>query len=188
MKQKSAKLSTLKQLYFFWTTPMRAVIKTTQGDINVILTPEKTPVTVTNFVVLAQAGFYDDISFHRVIEDFMVQAGCPHGTGTGGPGYTFQDEFHPELTHDRAGILSMANAWPGTNGSQFFITHTETPWLDGKHAVFGNVVSDEDQALINAITQGDKIHWVDIVDDTADLLEQMKEFVEMISGSLNTNI
>ncbi len=94
---------------------------------------------MANFVTLADSGFYDDLTFHRVIDDFMVQAGCPHGTGTGGPGYQFGDEIHPDLSHNAPGVLSMANAGPGTNGSQFFITHTETPWLDGKHTIFGSV-------------------------------------------------
>lgn len=166
---------------------MKAIIKTSQGDINLLLTPDKTPKTVANFVVLAQSGFYDGITFHRVIEDFMIQTGCPQGTWTGWPGYRFDDEFHPELQHDRPWMVSMANAGPWTNGSQFFITHTETSRLDGKHAVFGKVVSDEDQAIVNAIKQWDTMHSVEIVDDPSDLLEAMKEFVEMIKQSLNTD-
>lgn len=166
---------------------MKAIIKTSQGDINLILTPEKTPKTVANFVVLAQSWFYDWITFHRVIEDFMIQTGCPHGTGTGDPGYRFDDEFHPELIHDQPGILSMANAGPGTNGSQFFITHTETPRLDGKHAVFGKVVSEDDQAIVNTISQWDTMHTIEIVDDPSSLLDEMKEFVEMIKPILDTD-
>jgi cyclophilin family peptidyl-prolyl cis-trans isomerase len=105
---------------------------------------DKTPLTVNNFVFLAREGFYDGVIFHRVIADFMAQTGDPTGTGRGGPGYRFADEFHPDLKHDAAGVLSMANAGPGTNGSQFFITHVPTPWLDGKHSVFGTVSSGMD--------------------------------------------
>ena len=116
-----------------------ATIKTDVGDIVIDLFAEETPKTVNNFVFLAKDGFYDDVIFHRVITDFMVQGGDPTGTGMGGPGYRFEDEFHPSLRHDGPGVLSMANAGPGTNGSQFFITHVATPWLDNKHSVFGKV-------------------------------------------------
>lgn len=132
-------------------------IKTTQGDINLTLYGTKTPATVANFLGLAKKGYYDDLFFHRVIPDFMIQGGCPLGIGSGGPGYQFGDEIHPELKHDSPGILSMANAGPGTNGSQFFITHLETPWLDGNHTVFGKVKSDADQEVVNKIEQGDQI-------------------------------
>ena len=118
---------------------MRATIKTNKGEISLKLFADLTPITVANFVNLAKRGFYNGLKFHRVIKEFMIQGGCPHGTGTGGPGYQFQDEFVPELKHDKPGILSMANSGPGTNGSQFFITHVPTPWLDGKHTVFGEV-------------------------------------------------
>ena len=151
-----------------------AQFNTAKGEILCMLEYEKTPLTVTNFVALAEgtkelgggAGkqgsrFYDGLTFHRVIADFMVQGGCPLGTGTGGPGYTFPDEIDPSLIHDRPGILSMANAGPGTNGSQFFITHVPTPWLDGKHTVFGHVVSGQD--VVNSIKQGDTIKSIDIV-------------------------
>lgn len=149
-----------------------AKIFTDQGEILLLLEYEKTPLTVANFVGLAEgtkelgAGttgnrFYDGLSFHRVIPDFMVQGGCPLGTGTGGPGYTFPDEIDPSLRHDRPGILSMANAGPGTNGSQFFITHVPTPWLDGKHTVFGHVVSG--QQVVDTIKQGDAINGVEII-------------------------
>ncbi len=141
---------------------IEAIIKTSEGDINLHLFATKTPHTVANFVGLVKRGFYNDLIFHRVIPDFMIQGGCPDGRGTGGPGYRFQDEFHPELSHDSPGILSMANAGPATNGSQFFITHTATNWLDGKHTVFGKVKSEADQDVVNAIKQGSKIITVEI--------------------------
>lgn len=162
---------------------MKATIKTNKWDINLILHPDKTPKTVTNFVHLAQSGYYDDLNFHRVIEDFMVQGWCPTGTGTGGPGYNFEDEFHPELKHDAPGKLSMANAGPGTNGSQFFITHVETSWLDGKHSVFGYVEDETGQTIINQIEQGDKIETIVIHDDAGKLFEENAEFLEMIRGA-----
>lgn len=125
-----------------------ATLKTDKGDIFIELFADKTPKTVNNFVFLARAGFYDGTIFHRVIDDFMAQAGDPTGTGRGGPGYRFPDEFHPTLRHDKPGILSMANAGPNTNGSQFFITHVPTPWLDNKHSVFGQV---KDQASLDVL-------------------------------------
>jgi cyclophilin family peptidyl-prolyl cis-trans isomerase len=118
-----------------------ATISTNKGEMVIELFADKTPKTVNNFVFLAREGFYDGTIFHRVIADFMVQGGDPTSTGRGGPGYRFADEFHPSLKHSKPGILSMANAGPGTNGSQFFITHIATPWLDGKHAVFGQITS-----------------------------------------------
>jgi cyclophilin family peptidyl-prolyl cis-trans isomerase len=121
-----------------------ARLKTELGEIEIQLHAQYAPRTVNNFVFLAREGFYDSVIFHRVIEDFMAQAGDPTGTGRGGPGYRFADEFHPDLRHDGPGILSMANAGPDTNGSQFFITHTATPWLDGKHSVFGRVTKGMD--------------------------------------------
>ncbi len=124
-----------------------AVIKSDGGEMKFKLFAEKTPLTVNNFVFLAREGFYDNTIFHRVIEDFMVQGGDPTGTGRGGPGYKFRDEFHPDLKHDKRGILSMANAGPGTNGSQFFITHIPTTWLDNKHSVFGELVEGEDNLM-----------------------------------------
>jgi cyclophilin family peptidyl-prolyl cis-trans isomerase len=124
-----------------------ATIKTAGGDIGLRLYADKAPSTVNNFVFLAREGFYDGVIFHRVINNFMAQTGDPTGTGTGGPGYQFEDEFHPDLRHDGPGVLSMANAGPNTNGSQFFITHIETDWLDGKHTVFGSVASGMDVVL-----------------------------------------
>ncbi len=144
---------------------LKAVIETSKGTVNVTLFADKTPLTVANFVNLAQRGYYDGLNFHRVIADFMVQGGCPLGTGTGGPGYNFDDEFAADLKHDGPGVLSMANAGPGTNGSQFFITHIETGWLDGKHSVFGKVVGQEDQDVIDAIEGGDAMVSVKIEGD-----------------------
>lgn len=151
---------------------LKAVFETTKGTINVNLYEEKTPVTVANFANLIQRGYYDGLSFHRVIPDFMIQGGCPQGTGTGGPGYQFKDEFDAELKHDKPGMLSMANAGPGTNGSQFFITHVPTPWLDGKHSIFGSVESEADQDVVNAIAGGDKIIKVTLEGDPSDLFQQ----------------
>ena len=139
-----------------------AEMNTSKGVIHLRLYPQQAPVTVASFVNLAKRGFYNGLSFHRVIDNFMVQGGCPQGSGTGGPGYKFEDECSPELTHDAPGKLSMANAGPGTNGSQFFITHIETSWLDGKHTVFGSVVNADDQAVVNAIADGDDIISVTI--------------------------
>ncbi len=140
-----------------------ATIETEKGTITLELYEEKVPRTVANFEKLVKDGFYDGLTFHRVIDDFMVQGGCPKGTGTGGPGYTFEDEFHPDLKHDGPGTLSMANAGPNTNGSQFFITHTKTDWLDGKHSVFGKV--SEGQDVVDAIKQGDKMLRVTVADN-----------------------
>jgi peptidyl-prolyl cis-trans isomerase B (cyclophilin B) len=137
-----------------------ATIETNKGTIRLRLEDEKVPKTVANFEKLAQEGFYDGLKFHRVIPDFMIQTGCPQGTGTGGPGYKFGDEFHKELKHDGPGVLSMANAGPNTNGSQFFITHVATPWLDGKHSVFGRVLEGQD--VVDKIQQGDKMVKVSV--------------------------
>lgn len=148
-----------------------AKFETTKGVILIELTHKKTPGTVGNFVSLAEGTqtndhkkegepYYNGLKFHRVIPDFMIQGGCPQGTGVGGPGYQFDDEFHPELKHNKAGTLSMANAGPATNGSQFFITHGPTDWLDGKHTVFGYVV--EGQEIVDQIAQGDLIQSLTI--------------------------
>jgi peptidyl-prolyl cis-trans isomerase B (cyclophilin B) len=157
---------------------MKATIKTNKGQISLNLFDDRAPVTVANFVNLANRGFYNGLKFHRVINDFMIQTGCPFGTGTGGPGYKFQDEFVRDLKHDKPGILSMANAGPNTNGSQFFITHIPTPWLDGKHSVFGEVVSAQDQAVVNSIKQNDVIESVTIDGDTIDLFTKAKKHLD----------
>ena len=130
-----------------------ATIETKKGNIRLELHEEKAPQTVENFVKLANNGFYNGLTFHRVIENFMIQSGCPKGTGTGGPGYSFDDEFCEDLKHDGPGVLSMANSGPNSNGSQFFITHVATPWLDNKHSVFGRVI--EGQNIVDSIEQGD---------------------------------
>ncbi|MDO5308021.1 MAG: peptidylprolyl isomerase [Planctomycetia bacterium] len=139
-----------------------ATIETDRGVIKLELFADKAPKTVANFEKLANSGFYNGITFHRVISDFMIQGGDPTGTGCGGPGYTFEDEFHPDLRHDGPGVLSMANAGPNTNGSQFFITHVPCPWLDGKHSVFGRVL--EGQNVVDTIEQGDVMNKVTVVD------------------------
>src|SRR2546421_5487022 len=139
-----------------------ATIDTSRGTIKLKLHADKAPKTVENFEKLAKQGFYNGLKFHRVIENFMIQTGCPQGTGTGGPGYKFADEFNPELKHSGPGVLSMANSGPNTNGSQFFITHVATPWLDGKHSVFGQVIEGQD--VVNAIKQGDMMQSVTVAD------------------------
>ncbi|MFL2527109.1 MAG: peptidylprolyl isomerase [Candidatus Azotimanducaceae bacterium] len=152
---------------------LSAEIVTGKGTILVDLFSEQTPVTVANFVNLASRGFYDNLNFHRVIQDFMIQGGCPSGSGMGGPGYRFADEFLPELRHDSPGKLSMANAGPGTNGSQFFITHVPTPHLDDAHTIFGAVKSQEDQEIVNQIEQGDEIQNIKIIGDYEELLSSV---------------
>ena len=145
-------------------------LHTSKGDVDLTLSASLTPVTVANFLNLAKRGYYDGLKFHRVIADFMVQGGDPTGTGMGGPGYKFEDEFHPTLKHNKPGILSMANAGANTNGSQFFITHVATPWLDGKHSVFGTVTKGQD--VINAIAGGDTITSITVHDSTDDLFAE----------------
>lgn len=161
-----------------------AKFETSKGDINLELYADQAPVTVANFVNLVSRGYYDGLNFHRVIADFMIQGGCPHGTGSGGPGYRFEDECRDDLRHDGPGVLSMANAGPGTNGSQFFITHVETPWLDGRHTVFGKIVAAADQDVVNAIRQGDKINKVSVSGDTEELLAAQQDRVDEWNKSL----
>jgi peptidyl-prolyl cis-trans isomerase B (cyclophilin B) len=148
---------------------LTAVIKTGKGDIKLTLYADETPLTVANFVNLAKRGFYNGLNFHRVIADFMIQGGCPLGTGTGHPGYKFQDEFVKGLRHSKPGMLSMANSGPNSNGSQFFITHVPTAWLDGKHTVFGSCVDENDIKVVNSIAMKDRIESVTIEGDTTEL-------------------
>ena len=157
---------------------MKATIKTNKGDINLDLYPNEAKLTVANFVNLSKRGFYNKLTFHRVIDDFMIQGGCPIGTGTGDPGYKFKDEFHSDLRHDRPGILSMANSGPNTNGSQFFITHVETPWLDNKHTVFGAVSDSDSQDIVNKIQQNDAIESIEISGEMTDDSEVEKSVDE----------
>jgi len=145
-------------------TDIRIVVKTDKGDIEAVIYASKVPMTAANFLNLAKRGYYDGLTFHRVIPDFMIQGGDPRGNGTGGPGYQFADEFDKTLRHSKPGIFSMANAGPGTNGSQFFITHVATPWLDGKHSVFGAVTKG--LTTVNAIAKGDKILKIEVLDPT----------------------
>jgi peptidyl-prolyl cis-trans isomerase B (cyclophilin B) len=167
-------------------SPLTATINTSKGDIRLKLFPDKTPLTVLNFVNLSTRGFYNGLTFHRVIPNFMVQGGCPLGTGTGGPGYRFKDEFSKELRHDKSGMLSMANAGPGTNGSQFFITHVPTPWLDNKHSIFGEVVDAKDQKVVDSIAAGDKINSITIEGDYSALAEQYKDQLDQWNKTLES--
>ena len=178
MKKNHFIISVLLSLFFIscnatkQSDGMYAKIITSKGDIILTLHYDKAPLTVANFIGLAEGlikqsskkgPFYNGLKFHRVINDFMIQGGCPLGTGTGDPGYSFSDEFHPDLKHDGPGVLSMANSGPNTNGSQFFITHKETPWLDGKHSVFGIVKDDASMDIVNSISQDDIIEKIEIV-------------------------
>ena len=163
---------------------LKAILKTNKGNINLELYHEKAPLTVANFVNLSNRSYYDGLIFHRVIPDFMIQGGCPQGIGTGGPGYQFKDEFNSSLRHDSAGILSMANSGPGTNGSQFFITHNETTWLDNNHTVFGSVINDADQAVVDSIEQNDIIESILIEGDfslTPEIQSQIDEWNDVLS-------
>jgi len=163
---------------------MQAIIYTTKWPIRLDLHAEQAPHTVANFATLAKNWFYDNIAFHRVIDEFMIQGGCPLWTWTGWPGYQFWDEFDDELRHDGPGVLSMANSWPGTNGSQFFITHIETSWLDGKHTVFGRVQDESDLEIVNAIRQNDLIERIEITGDRTTITEIAGEFISQIETML----
>jgi peptidyl-prolyl cis-trans isomerase B (cyclophilin B) len=162
-----------------------AQIRLARGPIRLRLFAEQAPITVANFVNLGRRKFYDGLTFHRVIPDFMIQGGCPEGSGRGGPGYRFEDEVATGLKHDSPGVLSMANAGPGTNGSQFFITHGPTPWLDGKHTVFGKVVGAEDQAVVDAVRGGERIAEVTIEGDYAPLFAQTKAHLDRWNAILD---
>jgi peptidyl-prolyl cis-trans isomerase B (cyclophilin B) len=161
---------------------VRIVMHTSQGDIEAILFATKTPVTVANFLNLAKRSYYNGLTFHRVIPNFMIQGGDPTGTGRGGPGYQFEDEFHPALRHNRAGLFSMANAGPRTNGSQFFITHNETPWLDRKHSIFGKVTKG--QRVVDAIRQGATIDSIDVLDSIEVLFREQKQRIAQWNAAL----
>jgi peptidyl-prolyl cis-trans isomerase B (cyclophilin B) len=152
------------------SSDIRIKMKTDKGDINATMFASKTPVTVANFLNLATQGYYDGLTFHRVIANFMIQGGDPQGTGSGGPGYNFEDEFDSSLRHSKPGIFSMANAGPGTNGSQFFITHGPTPHLNNAHSVFGEVTEGQD--VVDAIAQRDKIQSIEILDSTEELFTE----------------
>ena len=165
---------------------LQAIIKTDKGEINLNLFPEVAPVTVINFITLVKSGYYNGLKFHRVIKDFMIQGGDPTVTGAGGPGYQFGDEFKKEVTFNKKGLLAMANAGPNTNGSQFFITHVPTEWLNYRHTIFGEVVSDKDQNVVDNIEQGDTMNEIVIVGDSDKLLEDenTKEFYTQLKNFL----
>jgi len=163
-----------------------AVIKTSKWDINLKLFHQDTPKTVANFVNLAQRNFYDGIKFHRVIEDFMIQTWCPLGNGTGGPWYRFEDEFNPTLRHSKPWILSMANSWPASNWSQFFITHIETPWLDNKHTIFGEILTPKDQLIVNAVEQNDVIESIQLLWEVEEFLATHKEQIDSRNAILDS--
>ena len=178
LKKLEVKLMEVKKL--------NAKIITNKGSINIKLFPEVAPFTVLNFAHLSMIGYYDNLTFHRVIDEFMIQGGDPEGNGTGGPGYQFHDEFKKEVMFDRPGLLAMANAGPSTNGSQFFITHVETPWLNYKHTIFGEVVSPADQDIVNRICQEDVIKSIQITGDIKELYssDEAKETVAQINEIL----
>ena len=160
------------------------VMETSKGNIEIELNSEKAPISVKNFLNYVDKKHYDGTVFHRVISNFMIQGGCPNGTGTGGPGYQFKDEFHPELKHDKPGILSMANAGPGTNGSQFFITHIATPWLDNNHTVFGCVSDKDSKEIVDSIIKNDKIEKVKVEGKLPDIKE-IKETIQTWNNLLD---
>jgi peptidyl-prolyl cis-trans isomerase B (cyclophilin B) len=162
---------------------IRIILKTSSGPIEATLFASKVPITTSNFLNLAKRGFYNGVTFHRVIKDFMIQGGDPTGTGRGGPGYRFPDEIDKSLKHSKPGIFSMANAGPNTNGSQFFITHVPTPHLDGKHAVFGEVTTGQD--VVDKIKQGDVIDSIEILDSTDELFASEKDLIAAWNDELD---
>lgn len=166
---------------------MKVKIMTEKGDININLLPEKSPVTVANFVNLAKKGYYDGLNFHRVIDNFMAQGGDPTGTGAGGPGYRFEDEVNNGLNFSKAGKLAMANAGPGTNGSQFFITTVPTEWLNGNHTIFGEVVSDDDLKVVKKLSNGDVMKKVVVEGDVDAFLKTQKNRVDSWNKTLKQN-
>ena len=166
---------------------MKVKIMTEKGDININLLPEKSPVTVANFVNLAKKGYYDGLKFHRVIDNFMAQGGDPTGTGAGGPGYRFEDEVNNGLNFSKAGKLAMANAGPGTNGSQFFITTVPTEWLNGNHTIFGEVVSDDDLKVVKKLSNGDVMKKVVVEGDVDAFLKTQKNRVDSWNKTLKQN-
>ena len=166
---------------------MKVKIMTEKGDININLLPEKSPVTVANFVNLARKGYYDGLKFHRVIDNFMAQGGDPTGTGAGGPGYQFEDEVNNGLNFSKAGKLAMANAGPATNGSQFFITTVPTEWLNGNHTIFGEVVSDDDLKVVKKLSNGDVMKKVVVEGDVDAFLKTQKNRVDSWNKTLKQN-
>ena len=166
---------------------MKVKIITAKGDVNINLLPDKSPVTVANFVNLAKKGYYDGLKFHRVIDNFMAQGGDPTGTGMGGPGYRFEDEVNNGLNFSKAGKLAMANAGPGTNGSQFFITTVPTEWLNGNHTIFGEVMSDADLAVVKKLSNGDVMTKVVVEGDVDAFLKTQKTRVDSWNKTLKQN-
>ena len=166
---------------------MKVKIITAKGDVNINLLPDKSPVTVANFVNLAKKGYYDGLKFHRVIDNFMAQGGDPTGTGMGGPGYRFEDEVNNGLNFSKAGKLAMANAGPGTNGSQFFITTVPTEWLNGNHTIFGEVVSDADLAVVKKLSNGDVMTKVVVEGDVDAFLKTQKNRIDSWNKTLKQN-
>ena len=166
---------------------MKVKIITAKGDVNINLLPDKSPITVANFVNLAKKGYYDGLKFHRVIDNFMAQGGDPTGTGAGGPGYRFEDEVNNGLNFSKAGKLAMANAGPGTNGSQFFITTVPTEWLNGNHTIFGEVVSDADLAVVKKLSNGDVMTKVVVEGDVDAFLKTQKNRVDSWNKTLKQN-
>lgn len=164
---------------------LEAIIKTNKGNIYLDLFCDKAPLTVANFYILSKEKFYDSIIFHRVIKDFMIQTGDPTGTGYGGPGYSFEDEFVKGLIFDKKGLLAMANAGPNTNGSQFFITHVETEWLNYKHTIFGQVKDEKSQEIVDNIEQNDNIINIEILGDIEEYENKYSKYIEKIRGMLS---